>query len=351
MQRLPIRSSLAAQTADIVRASIAEGLWERWLPGEMELMQRLHVSRNTLRVALAQLEREGLLTGGQGRRRQIVRRRKPLRKRAASTHVALLTTAPIHRQPLSFVLWMDELREHLAGSGYTLDFHSPLAAWRRRPDTALEELATRVAPAAWILHHSTPEMQRWFGARALPCLIAGTRHDGVALPSVDMDHRAASRHAATRLLARGRRKLALLRTETALAGDAESVAGFHEGAGAAIVREVVHNGTPPGVCAALSRALKVEPVDGLFSFFAEHTLSGLGWLVRSGARIPQDLSLICRDDEPFLAHAIPMPARYTINAAVFARKISRLVLEMLTSGSIRPREHLMMPEFIAGETL
>lgn len=314
-------------------------------------MLRLHVSRNTLRIALAQLEREGLLTGGQGKRRQIIRKRKPAKRQSTSTDVALLSSAPIHRQPLSIVLWMDELREHLASSGYTLDFHSPLGAWRRRPNTTLEELTGRIAPAAWILHHSTPEMQQWFSARALPCLIAGTRHEGVDLPSVDMDHRAACRHAANRLVARGRQKLALLRADTSLAGDAESVAGFREGAGKVSVRDILHNGTVKGVCIALSRALKAEPIDGLLSFYAEDTLTALGYLLRAGTRIPEDLSFVSRDDEPFLARAIPMPARYATNAAVFARKISRLVMEMLSSGAIRPRQYLMMPEFIPGETL
>jgi LacI family transcriptional regulator len=314
-------------------------------------MQRFHVSRNTLRVALAQLEREGLLSGGQGKRRQIIKEKKTIRRRPKSTHVVLLSSAPMQQQSPSILLWMDKLREQLASAGHALEFHNPLAAWRRHPGASLEELATRLAPAAWILHHSSREMQRWFSARALPCLIAGTRHSDVALPSVDMDHRAASRHAASRLLARGRRLLALLRTDTSLAGDAESVAGFREGAGIMEIREIVHNGTPHGVCIALGREFKALRPDGLFVFHAEHALTALGYLGRTGARIPQEVSFISRDDEPFLAHAVPAPARYAFNANVFARKVSRLVMEMLDSSVIRPRQHLLMPELNSGETL
>jgi DNA-binding LacI/PurR family transcriptional regulator len=351
VKRLPLRASLAGQTADILRESISSGAWLRWLPGELELTRRLHVSRATVRDALARLEREGIISGGQGRRREILVKPKPLRKRAASRHVVLLSPEPMHRQAPSTVFWMDELRDHLAATGHTLEVHGMAAAFRRRPDKALEELAARLEPAAWILHRSTPELQRWFSHRALPCLIAGTRHESIALPSVDIDHRAASRHAAGRLIARGRRNLAILRQESSLAGDAESASGFREGAAGAEVREILHDGTPAGICKAMERALKASPPDGVFVFHSEHALSAIGYLIGTGVRIPEALSFICRDDEPFLSHVVPCPARYTSNATVFARKISRLVVETLASTTAKPRQHWLMPEFVPGATL
>jgi DNA-binding LacI/PurR family transcriptional regulator len=348
---LPSRTSLTGQAADALRAAIADGVWECLLPGEMELVERLRVGRNTLRVALAQLEREGVLTSGQGKRREIRRNKIPQKRRVVSSRVVLLSPEPIHRQRFSTVLWMDELRDHLASAGYVLDVQASLAAWRRRPGPGLEEIASRLAPAAWILHRSTAQMQQWFSARALPCLVAGTRHEGVALPSVDMNHRAVGRHAASRLVARGRRELAMLHMASALAGDAETAAGFREGAGSAMVRDIIHNGTPAGVCAALDHALKTAHPDGLFVFHTTHTLTALGHLTQAGIRIPADLSLICREEEPMLAHAIPEPARYSLSATAFARKVSRLVRDILASSATKPRQHWMMPEFVARKTL
>lgn len=254
-------------------------------------------------------------------------------------------------QPHSAVLWMGELRDHLAGFGCKLEMQSPQAVWRRHPGRALEEMASRLAPAAWILHRSTPQMQRWFSARLLPCLVAGTRHEDVGLPSLDIDHRATGRHAAGRFLARGRRDLALLRIRTTLAGDQETVAGFREGAGSAAVRDIFHDGTSESVRAALRGAFQHAPPDGLFVLRAEHALAALGHLTRTGVRIPENLGFICRDDEPFLSHAVPEPARYAINATVFARKLSRLVRDVLCGGGAKTRARMMMPEFFPGETL
>ncbi|MBP7950309.1 MAG: substrate-binding domain-containing protein [Verrucomicrobiales bacterium] len=345
-------ASLAGQAADALRAAIAEGTWTGKLPGEVELSRRLHVSRNTLRVALAQLEREGVLSGGRGRQREILRKTQSAApRRTADPRVVLLTPEPLHRQAFSAVLWMDALRDHLQSAGCLLELQMPLAAWRRHPARVLEEIAARLAPAAWILHHSTAGMQRWFSARGLPCLIVGTRHPGVALPSVDSDHRAVGRHAASRLVARGRRELAILHAPTELAGDAETCAGFREGAGRAAVRDLFHNDTPSGVCATLQRAFHQHPPDGLFVFHSTHTLTTLGHLTLGGVRVPTEVSVISRDDDPVLAHAVPEPARYVLPAEVFARKTAHLVDDLRTNSATRAQPHWVMPEFLPGGTL
>jgi DNA-binding GntR family transcriptional regulator len=55
MDRLPQRASLVAQTVEVLREAIAAGEWPQWLPGELELTDRLQVSRVTLRAALTRI--------------------------------------------------------------------------------------------------------------------------------------------------------------------------------------------------------------------------------------------------------------------------------------------------------
>ena len=76
IQQVPRRASLVAQTVTIIRDEIRAGRWRKWMPGEHELCGLLHVSRRTLRAALKQLQREGLLRATQGQRREIVSKRK-----------------------------------------------------------------------------------------------------------------------------------------------------------------------------------------------------------------------------------------------------------------------------------
>ena len=352
MQPLPQRTSLVAQTAQLLREAIAAGDWARLLPGELELTRRLHIGRVTLRAALAELEREKLITSGQGRRREILAKpRAHRRATAASRTVALLTPEPLHRLSSTTVFWIDELREHLDRGGKELEIHANPAASRRQAAYALDALVARFRSAGWVLYRSTPQMQAWFREQGVPAVIAGSRHPGVSLPSLDVDYAAGCRHAAGQLLAKGHRHLAIVRPESNLAGDLQSVAGFHEGTGEEVPC-AHHDGSIPGICAALAKLFAREPrPTGLLIFHARHLLTAMGWLQRRGLCVPRDVSLICRDDQPFLEFVLPAPTRYQLDAKVFARKLSRLVASLVSGGSSHARQQQLLPTFLPGETL
>ena len=348
VKRLPQRKSLVSATVEVLREAIASGEWPRWLPGELELVRRLRVSRVTLRAALAELERGRWIRAGQGRRREILRRAKTQTVRPA---VVLLTPEPLHRLPASTVFWMDKLREQLEAAGRPLEIHEGTAVYRRRPGHALEELAARLRPAGWVLYRSTPEMQRWFTEHAPGAILAGSRHAGVTLASADVDHGAACRHAAGRFLAMGHRRLAVVWPESKLAGDLESVAGFQEGVSGPVA-SVTHDGSVRGICACLERLFaRAEAPTGLLVFHAAHLLTVLGWLQQKKRRVPEEVSVICRDEEPFLEAVLPSVARYALPVAAFAKRISRLVLEAVEESGGSPREHRLMPIFVTGGSL
>ena len=165
------------------------------------------------------------------------------------------------------------------------------------------------------------------------------------------DHGASCRHAAGRFLAAGHQRLAIVRPDTKLAGDLQSVAGFHSEAGGEVPC-ALHDGSVRSICASLDRLFARKPrPTGLFVFHAAHLLTALGWLQIRGLRVPRDVSVICRDNEPFLESLLPLPARYVLNATLFARKLSRLVVSLVTGGVAHPRQHRMLPNFVHGETL
>ena len=355
MKKLPQRLSLVSQAADILREQLAAGLWGGFLPGERVLCARLQVSRPTLRAALDTLRREGWLEVLQGRRRRI---RPPERGRRAvprSTRVGLLTPVPLHRMPPFTMFWVDELRERLGDEGFELTLHVSHAPGLAQPERWLQRLTSEAPSAAWVLFRSSEPIQQWFDARGLSAVIIGSRFPGIGLPSVDVDYRAACRHAAGVFLSRGRRRLALLLPEGGGAGDQASEAGFLEGcrgAGRDAVATIVrHDESVAGICRRLDGLLAAaEPVTGLLVARSAHALTALSHFQRRGVRLPHDVSLISRDDDAFLDVVVPSVARYTCDAAAFARRVSRIVLQLARTGSAPARQTLMMPAFVKGET-
>jgi LacI family transcriptional regulator len=249
------------------------------------------------------------------------------------------------------------LREQLDEAGFHLEVRESRAAFGARPERALAVLAQKSAPAGWVLYQSTAALQHWLSERGWPGVITGSRHEGVRLPSVDLDYRAACRHAAGLFSARGHCTVALLNPGQGLAGDRESEAGFLEGfpanpAGQASGLVVQHDGTVEGICRRLDALLaRPQPPTALLVSKPHHVLTVMSHLALRRVRIPEDLALISRDHESFLDHVLPSVTRYVASPTAMAQRVSRLVLEMVRSGLVAPEDHRIMPAFKSGATL
>ena len=352
MHILPQRNSLVAQTSMILRSGIMAGEWQGVLPGELELCRRLQVSRVTLRGALASLEKEGLLSVSQGRRRAI--KGIPQKTKHISTilkNVVLLSPVPHAQLTAGKLLWIDELREQLAGHGLPLEFLVSASATSIRPGRVLQELTSRHSSAAWVLLRSTIPMQRWFEEKGVPVVVAGSLFDGIELPSVDTDYFSACRHAAGRLIARGATQLAILAPQQILAGDIESEAGFRKGAGSHPVTMIRHDSSADGLCRALDAAMQgATAPDGIIAFHSSHATTALGQLLRRGWTLPERVRLISRDDDPFLEHIVPRLARYSVSPEGYARQITRIILRHVAGDHSTGAKTLILPKFVSGET-
>jgi DNA-binding LacI/PurR family transcriptional regulator len=148
----------------------------------------------------------------------------------------------------------------------------------------------------------------------------------------------------------------LLNPRSVAGGDLESELGFREAGEAAGngVEAIVaqHDGTVAGICARLDRLLerKQRPTAFLVSR-PTHALTALGHLVQRGIKFPSEAAFIARDHDSFLEHVVPTVARYQADPVLFAHKISRVVLEMASGGSSRPRDSRIIPRLISGQTL
>lgn len=354
---IPQRLTLVSQAASALREGIQSGVWSKRLAGEHQLCARLQVSRVTLRAALAQLEREGLVKSRQGRCREIFGARAEGIRGPKSKRVVLLTPMPLEVMERFALCWIDDLRRRLNEAGYHLEVEKCRSCFSARPEPALGDLVNRLDSPGWVIYQTTARIQQWFFEQALPGVIIGSRHAGVNLPSVDLDYRAVCRHAGGLLLARGHRRMAFLNPKSELAGDKESEVGFLEAVGDAQVSGadawvIHHNGTLKGICHQLDTHLRRTPrFTALLISHPKHVLTVLGHLNRRGVRVPQDVALIARDNESFLDHVLPSVARYAVSPREVSHRVSRLVLDMVRRGIPRRRHYRLMPQFVTGESL
>ena len=354
MTLIPHRT-VASQIAAQLRTEITKGTWSGWLPGERSLCETVQASRNTVRVALEQLKAEGLIETSRGLGNRIVavptaRAIDPDQPKS----VGVIIPEPIGGLRPLIALWLDELKDVLLQEGCRLRVHDGQQFYQTNPNRALERLVGQHRHDAWVLTLSSEAMQRWFARRAVPCLVAGSVYPEVALPFLDLDYRAVCRHAAGVLLRHGHTQLALLNRESRRAGDVDSERGFLETVrgwprGEACADVAYHRDDVDSVGRALHRLLeKKTPPTGLLVSNTYAFLATVSLLAQRGLRIPQDISVISRDDDPFLRALAPEPARYVVSPHAFAKRLLAPLLQLIHREPVaRPGAHLL-PKFVAG---
>lgn len=358
MTLIPQRT-VAAQVATQLETEIRRGDWQEWLPNERELCQRLQVSRSTLRVALDHLRRAGLTAAEHGIGHRIVATGlQP--KHARKPSVALLSPEslePLARLRPNVAVWIEDFVHQLDELGYRNRLYHGQHYYRTGTTRALENLVRRESHEVWILLLASAEMQRWFMDNRVPCIIAGSCHPGIDLPSVDLDYRALCRHAVGVLVRRGHRKIALLCRRGGNAGDLEGENAFREAAvptnrDAVEAGIVWHDNTLDSVTTAVRRLFSQKaPPTGLLISNSNWYLTTVTTLARLGLRVPEDVSAISRNDDAFLDFIVPAPARYLNSPHVFAKRILTMALRVLELQPFRQRRVLLVPRFSAGASL
>jgi len=352
---LPQRVSLVAQTVESLRAHLRAGHWAQRLPAERELCQHLQISRPTVRAALQELEREGLieLTGR-------TRRGAPVKRvRSAgglpSRVIATLSPVPLRDMPPTALFMLDTLRDKLTRAGFTMEHRVDPACFSAQPARALEKLLQTLPAAAWVAWGSKEPMQRWFIQRQSPLLVLGSCQPGIPLSSFDVDFHAACRHAGDLLWRKGHRRLAFVMRQDAYDGDVASEQGFREALSRhadAHLTVLRHDGSPAHVSSLVDRALRApQPPTGFLVLHAAQALTVAMHLLRRNLRLPQDAAVVSRDNEIYLQHTSPVLSRYAIDPDHFTRKLARAVRELAETGTLAPRAIRVIPRLIAGETV
>ncbi len=354
MQPTFLRTS--AQLAQMLRAEIQRRTWVDRLPGERLLAERFQVSRKTVRAALRELRQEGLVATQHGTGSNIRGRNRPTRARPAPATIGVLLMFPLAEQRQHTALWLNKLADLLQRAGYRLEIFSGRKYFTRSGARALALLTKNSPMACWVVAQSTRFVQEWFARSKVPVVIAGSLHRGIVLPSVDIDHLALCRHAAGVLIRAGHRRVALLYAKTDRAGDLESEDGFRQGcarASMAVTPIIVRHGDSATMLQQAVTRLMVSatPPTGLLVANSQRYLTVTSCLAALGRRVPRDVSVLSRDEDPFLYHLQPVPDRYFVSSEKFARQVSHAIVATIKRTSVGIITVRLMPEYRRGQSV
>ncbi len=352
------KSSLSVQVLQLLRREIEAGRWAKWMPTERALSKQLQVSRRTVRGAMDQLRREGVISSHVGLGTRVLRR--PAGGWAAAhpeRSIGLLMPEPIDISRPYLTLWIDQLKSLLIDHGVVLQIHVGRQFFRPGGGEWLRRLLKQHAHTCWILALSNATVQRWFFENKVPAVVAGALHPGIDLPAVYVDTGALGRHATGRLLAGGHTNVMFISEFSPSPGAAAAEAGFSQEVQRVRERgvrgEVVHLDAEPQVYRrAVERLLRQKSrASGIICLNPLAALTVLTTLMNYGVRVPQDMSLITTYGDPFMRFVLPEPTRYSYRPDAFAMKLCRLAVQIVSGEKPLVRAVRLMPTFIKGETL
>lgn len=353
--RLPRRLSLVAQTVDSLCEGIRNGHWQQQLPGERHLCESLQVSRRTLRPALEELQRRGWLEVSGRQRRRIKGGWGGKTERGGSKVIGVLMPGSYLALPSRMAFVMDTLREKLTAAGWVVQMHANPACYTASPSRMLSEFVAGHPARVWLILSAQEPMQRWFSRQQLRCLVLGSSTPGITLPSVDVDFHATCHHAGTVLWRKGHRQIALVLHKEVYGGDIASEEGLRDALKSmpqARVKILRHDSTTAHLCSLIDECLRgPNPPTAYVVGGPTHALTVAMHLLRHGKRIPKDVAVLSRDNDPILDAASPAIARYAIESAQFASRIV-LAVRQLAETSTMPTEPIrLMPQFVPGESV
>lgn len=352
------RHSLVAQVVEAIQAGIQKNTWQEWLPAERVLAQSLYVSRSTLRSALGQLEKMGVVRSERPVGTRILSTKKASRVSRKCRTVALLAPIPITALRPKIALIVDELRGQLAEMGYRLHVYSGGHYFSSSTNnTRLKQLVAGHPHDCWVLIVMQDWVKQWFHAQGIPCVVSGTCDSALDIPYVDLDYYALCRHAAGQMTGSGHKRIVFLTENSTKAGDLESERGFMDGIAAAsdpavAGRVVHHNNTARSVTKVLDRLFSSNErptammIANPYYYILVHT-----YLYGMGLKVPADVSLMCRDDDSFLDYTRPCPTRYSFESVIFARRLFKLIMQTIGGAPILKKGIHIMPDYQKGATL
>ena len=357
MIRLPRRVSLVTETAATIKEWIGSGILSEMLPGEMQLKSRLGVGRDTLRLALRALEREGWVApGNQGQQRRVLRQGEAAPKPVVTGKLPVTFLSPLTIVDRIILLELEDLQRRLTEDGREMRFIAPKIFHLARPERHLRRIVDENPSAAWVLYFMGEAFQRWFEEQGIPAFVYGTPHPNLHLPFVVNDWESAAFHAGVQLVRLGHTVIGTLQFENPLPGNMLVAAGLQRA-----LQTISPHGklmafkddsTPASIGRSLDAAFQSKPRPTALVFCSSNQLlTCLSWMVSKGISAPGDVSLMSIPSDSWYHELYPQVCYYENNSNLFARLVGQRVMELVEMGEVTSKSIRVRLEYKRGGTI
>jgi DNA-binding LacI/PurR family transcriptional regulator len=350
MAKLVVHSA-AEQVAAYLRGELLAGAWSGLMPGGDRLAAELGVGSDTIEAALKQLEHEGFLVN-QGRRRGRLIARPAGAGATRRLRVALLLFEAGDRRTETILDLEHELKEagHLVlfARKYLTDLGMDLGRVARMVEATEAE--------AWVVVGGGREVLEWFAAREQPAFALFGRRRGVRIAGTGPDKLPVFAAIARALIGLGHRRIVLLaRWMRRL-----PVPGAPE---QAFLNELAAHGIAPGPYhlpdweesidgyhARLESMFQLHPPTALIVDEAPLFVAAQQFLARGNLHVPEDVSLVCTDNDPSFEWCRPMVSHIRWEPRPVVNRIVRWAANV-SRGKKDRRQSLTPAEFVEGGTV
>lgn len=343
--------SAVDQVVEHLRRAILRGELAGTMPGAHPLAEDLGVNHKTVKAALLELEQEGLLVRqGSGLGRRIV---LPEGSAPPSLRIAMLSFSP----PAQGHIYQIDLRHRLDVAGHvSFNTDKCLVDLGREPGRVARYVAKTEADA-WIVGAASREVLEWFAGQEAPAFALFGVREGLPIAATGPDKGPALAGLTRRLIALGHRRIAFIvrreHREPEPSPPIRSYLGELEAAGLATGEfnlpgwEESREGFK-GLLDSLFGGLTPPTaliLDEAFQFHASYH-----YLSRRGLKVPDDVSLICSDEDPGFEWCQPAVSHIRWDYRPVARRVVRWANNVARGKNDR-RQTLAQAEFVEGGTV
>ncbi len=343
--------SVAEQVASQLRKELMQERWKEAIPGRDRLARELGVHGSTVERALQQLEREGLLkSGGIGKRRRVViEKTEP---RTGALRIAIM----LHDSNYRTSPFMVELCHQLEIAGQLPFFpNKTLSALDQSPER-LTRFMKEISTDAWLISSGSKELLSSVVALGKPAFALFGRHAGLPIAGARPDKSPTMAQLTQRLISLRHRRISFIcACQIRYPKKAKVLEHFLNELEAAGIRTGEYNcpdweETQNGFIKVLDSLFSSTPPTALILDEGYMFHAAYHYVSQRGLKVPQDVSMICMDDDPGFHWCHPAVTHITWDPQPIVRQVVRWA-DNVAKGKVDHRQILSKAQFVVGGSI